>query len=179
MSTASRANQWITKCDHPSQSRFICNSQSMEEIWSENFESTFTRPDLALTIMGDLEALPPPSNLSPSVLSFLDHQLYNKETLAQGPTLVIDLQNQCHELDQSLIELNRTLERTLHSHSSFSDRLHGLLGGVNGKLVALESLTRSQSFAQGLCSLELYKELWLAVWCLWNGKFLCMLMSCM
>lgn len=103
--------------------------------------------------MSELKALPPPSNLSPSVLSFLDHQLYDKETLAQAPTLVIDLQSQCHELNQTLIQLNRSLKQSLLSQSSFSDRLHGLLGDVNGKLVGLESLTRSQSSTQGLCSL--------------------------
>lgn len=100
-----------------------------------------------------LKALPPPSNLSPSVLSFLDHQLYNKETLAQAPTLVIDLQSQCHELSHSLIDLNRSLKHTLLSQSTFSDRLHGLLGDVNGKLMSLDSLTRSRSSTQGLCSL--------------------------
>lgn len=100
-----------------------------------------------------LKALPPPSNLSPSVLSFLDHQLYNKETLAQAPTLVIDLQSQCHELSHSLIDLNRSLKHTLLSQSTFSDRLHGLLGDVNGKLMGLDSLTRSRSSTQGLCSL--------------------------
>lgn len=100
--------------------------------------------------MSELKALPPPSNLSPSVLSFLDHQLYDKETLAQAPTLVIDLQSQCHELNQTLIQLNRSLKQSLLSQSSFSDRLHGLLGDVNGKLVGLESLTRSQSSTQGV-----------------------------
>ncbi|KGN43850.1 RINT1-like protein MAG2 isoform X1 [Cucumis sativus] len=98
----------------------------------------------------ELKALPPPSNLSPSVLSFLDHQLYNKETLAQAPTLVIDLQSQCHELSHTLIDLNRSLKHTLLSQSTFSDRLHGLLGDVNGKLMGLESLTRSQSSTQGV-----------------------------
>lgn len=113
--------------------------------------------------MGEFKALPPPSNLSPSVLSFLDHQLYNKETQAQAPTLVTDLQNQCRELDQSLIELNRSLELTLLNHSSFSDRLHSLLGDVNGKLVGLESLTRCPSSTQGLCSLLDWSLI-----CTWN-----------
>lgn len=100
--------------------------------------------------MGELKALPAPSELSPSVLSFLDRQLYNNETLAQAPDLVTDLQNQCHELNLSLLDLNRSLGHTLLSHSSFSDRLHGLLGDVNGKLVGLESLTRALSSTQGL-----------------------------
>lgn len=142
------------------QSRFNCNNQFLEEIWSENLESSFVHRDLALTIltplasiMGELKALPAPSELSPSVLSFLDRQLYNNETLAQAPALVTDLQNQCHELNLSLLDLNRSLGHTLLSHSSFSDRLHGLLGDVNGKLVGLESLTRALSSTQGLCSL--------------------------
>lgn len=88
--------------------------------------------------------LPQPSDLSPSVVSFLDDNLHTVEALSRAPILVSELQSQCGDLDQTLIGLNRSLGATLVAYASFSDQIHALLSDVNGQLIGLESSTRSQ-----------------------------------
>jgi len=86
-----------------------------------------------------LQTLPPPSHLSPSALSFLDHRLHTQLALAEAPTFVAELQTQCSELDRSLDELTRLLGAGLAAYASFSGEIHGLFGDVTERLIALSS----------------------------------------
>lgn len=106
--------------------------------------------------------LPPASDLSPSVRSFLNNKLRSNEHLSQAPTLLSELQAQCGDLDQALIDLNRSLGSSLLAYASVSDRAHGFLGDINSQLTRLESSTRSRSsgsFAMPLFSFQVFKFL--------------------
>ncbi|PON57331.1 RINT/TIP-like [Parasponia andersonii] len=99
--------------------------------------------------MGSLvPSLPPASNLSPSVLSFLNDNLHTAETLSRAPSLVSELQSQCGDLDQTLVDLNRSLGATLVAYASLSDQIHSLLSEINGQLIGLGSSTRSQGSSE-------------------------------
>ncbi|XP_030521367.1 RINT1-like protein MAG2 isoform X2 [Rhodamnia argentea] len=85
-------------------------------------------------------ALPPVSGLSRAVISFLDGELREREALSLASDLVAGLETQCRDLDRSLVELRSRLEVNLAAYSSFSDRVHGSLGGISAKFVELLSL---------------------------------------
>ncbi|KAF7850556.1 hypothetical protein BT93_L5307 [Corymbia citriodora subsp. variegata] len=85
-------------------------------------------------------ALPPASGLSRAVISFLDGKLHEREALSLASDLVADLETQCRDLDRSLVELRSRLEVNLVAYSSFSDRVHGSLGGITAKFAELLSL---------------------------------------
>lgn len=89
--------------------------------------------------MEGLKALPPPSHLSPSALSFLDQSFHTQRALAQAPNCVSELQTQCSELDRSLHQLTQRLGAGLAAYASFSGEIHGLFGHVADRLTALSS----------------------------------------
>lgn len=89
------------------------------------------------------------STLSSSVVSFLNERLHNQEDLATAPTLVSELQSQCLDLDQALLDLNSRLESSLLAYASFSDRIHGLFSDASSKLTDLGSLTRAPTSLSG------------------------------
>ncbi|KAM6569716.1 hypothetical protein CsatB_017701 [Cannabis sativa] len=92
--------------------------------------------------------LPPPSNLSSYIVSFLNDNLHTRETLTLAPNLLSQLQSNCSDLDQSIIDLNRSLGATLVAYASFSDQIHGLLSDINGQLIDLGSFTRSHGYVE-------------------------------
>ncbi|XP_050122254.1 RINT1-like protein MAG2 [Malus sylvestris] len=92
-----------------------------------------------------VQTFPPASDLPPSVVSFLDDKFPTNENLSGAPTLLSELQAQCGDLDRTLIDLNRSLGSSLLTYASFSDRVHGLLGGINAQLTGLGSSTRSRT----------------------------------
>ncbi|XP_015883539.3 RINT1-like protein MAG2 [Ziziphus jujuba] len=96
-----------------------------------------------------LHSLPPASDLSPSVFSFLDDKFPTEESLGQACTLVSELETQCRCLDQKLIDLNRSLGANLVAYASFSDRIHALFADINVRLVGLGSSTRSHASTTG------------------------------
>ncbi|KAK7329738.1 hypothetical protein VNO77_23915 [Canavalia gladiata] len=96
-----------------------------------------------------LQTLPPPSHLSPSALSVLDHKFHSTHTLAETPNFVAELHTQCTELDRSLSELTRRLGEGLAAYASFSGEIHGLFGDVNDRLNALSSTCSSTFVPDG------------------------------
>ncbi|XP_075112064.1 RINT1-like protein MAG2 [Nicotiana tabacum] len=90
-----------------------------------------------------IRTLPPPSSLSPSVVSFLNAKLNTREDLDQAPGLVSELRSQCHALDQSLSDLNTQLRNYLINYASHSDRTGALLRDINSKLGDLQSASCS------------------------------------
>lgn len=94
--------------------------------------------------MDAIKPLPQVSSFSASVFSFLDDRLRDAADLSQSPALVSELETEISELDQRLAALSRQLESGLASYASFSDRIGGLLIGVNAKLADLSS-SRSAS----------------------------------
>ncbi|XP_019248734.1 PREDICTED: RINT1-like protein MAG2 [Nicotiana attenuata] len=90
-----------------------------------------------------IRTLPPPSSLSPSVVSFLNAKLNTREDLDQAPSLVSELRNQCHALDQSLSDLNTQLRNYLINYASHSDRTGALLRDINSNLGDLLSASCS------------------------------------
>ncbi|CAN7099409.1 RINT1-like protein MAG2 [Brassica rapa] len=94
--------------------------------------------------MDAIKPLPQVSSFSASVFSFLDDRFRDAADLSQSPALVSELETEISELDQRLAGLNRQLESGLASYASFSDRIGGLLIGVNAKLADLSS-SRSAS----------------------------------
>ncbi|KAK7293007.1 hypothetical protein RJT34_15867 [Clitoria ternatea] len=96
-----------------------------------------------------LQTLPPPSNLSPSALSFLDHRFHTQRSLADAPNFASELQTQCSELDRSLTELAQRLGAGLAAYASFSGDIHGLFGDVSDKLTALSSTCSSNVVSDG------------------------------
>ncbi|CAG7869854.1 unnamed protein product [Brassica rapa] len=94
--------------------------------------------------MDAIKPLPQVSSFSASVFSFLDDRFRDAADLSQSPALVSELETEISELDQRLAGLSRQLESGLASYASFSDRIGGLLIGVNAKLADLSS-SRSAS----------------------------------
>ncbi|KAI4343855.1 hypothetical protein L6164_011156 [Bauhinia variegata] len=95
--------------------------------------------------MDSVQTLPPASDFSPSAFSFLNDKFRTKDSFAQAPSLVSELEAQCFDLDQALVELNRSLGAGLVSYASFSGQIHGLFNNVNAKLNDLRSSTCSSS----------------------------------
>ncbi|KAL5057838.1 hypothetical protein RYX36_029442 [Vicia faba] len=93
--------------------------------------------------MEQLQTLPPPSHLSHSALSFLDHNLHTATVLSESPNFVAELQTQCSELDRALAELTRRLGAGLAAYASFSGEIHSLFAGVNSKLNELAATCSS------------------------------------
>ncbi|KAL0713778.1 hypothetical protein Bca4012_020756 [Brassica carinata] len=91
--------------------------------------------------MDAIKPLPHVSSFSASVFTFLDDRFRDAADLSQSPGLVSELETEISELNQRLAELNRQLESGLASYASFSDRIGGLLIGVNAKLADLSSST--------------------------------------
>ncbi|VVB04514.1 unnamed protein product [Arabis nemorensis] len=91
--------------------------------------------------MDAIKPLPKISSFSVSVSNFLDESFREATDLSQSPALVSDLRTEISELDQRLAALNRQLESGLAAHASFSDRVGGLIVGVNAKLADLSSST--------------------------------------
>ncbi|XP_059645119.1 RINT1-like protein MAG2 [Cornus florida] len=88
-----------------------------------------------------IETLPPVSSLSPSILTFLNDKLHSGDNLHEAPSLVLELQARCLDLDQNLTDLNRRLETSLVAYDSYSDRIGGFFGDINAKLSDLQSST--------------------------------------
>ncbi|XP_004515612.1 RINT1-like protein MAG2 isoform X1 [Cicer arietinum] len=99
--------------------------------------------------MERLQSLPPPSHLSHSALSFLDHKFHTATVLAESPNFVAELQTQCSELDRALDELTRRLGAGLSAYASFSGEIHSLFDGVNAKLNDLSSTCSSGIVTDG------------------------------
>lgn len=95
--------------------------------------------------MDSTKTLPLVSAISSTTLSFLNDNLTNKEYHARAARLATELETQCSHLDQSLVELNRSLESKLAAYASFTDRVSGLFTHVNVKLTDLASASRSPS----------------------------------
>lgn len=91
--------------------------------------------------MDAIKPLPKISSFSASVFSFLDESFRDATDLSQSPVLVSDLRTEISELNQRLAALNRQLESSLAAYASFSDRVGGLIIGVNAKLADLSSST--------------------------------------
>ncbi|KAG2329706.1 hypothetical protein Bca52824_000886 [Brassica carinata] len=91
--------------------------------------------------MDAIKPLPHVSSFSASVFTFLDDRFRDAADLSQSSGLVSELETEISELNQRLAELNRQLESGLASYASFSDRIGGLLIGVNAKLADLSSST--------------------------------------
>lgn len=91
--------------------------------------------------MDAIKPLPQVSSFSASVFTFLDDRFRDAADLSQSPGLVSELETEISELNQRLAELNRQLGSGLASYASFSDRIGGLLTGVNARLADLSSST--------------------------------------
>ncbi|KAL5544436.1 hypothetical protein UlMin_008220 [Ulmus minor] len=96
-----------------------------------------------------VQTLPPFSKLSPSVVSFLNEKLRARENLIGAPNLVSELQNQCGDLDQNLVDLNRILGASLVAYASFSDQFHSLYEDINARLIGLGSSTSAKADGEG------------------------------
>ncbi|KAK9116787.1 hypothetical protein Sjap_015734 [Stephania japonica] len=79
-------------------------------------------------------SLPELSHLSPSLLSFLESNFRARGDLLNASHHVAELQTQCSDLDQRLADLSRTLQSSVVSYASHSDRIGGLLDGVGLRL---------------------------------------------
>ncbi|CAH8325460.1 unnamed protein product [Eruca vesicaria subsp. sativa] len=99
--------------------------------------------------MDAIKPLPHVSSFSASVFTFLDDRFRDATDLFQSPALVSELKTEISELDQRLTGLNRQLESGLASYASFSDRIGGLITGVNSKLADLSSSTSASVFHSG------------------------------
>ncbi|GAB4862056.1 hypothetical protein Ancab_037310 [Ancistrocladus abbreviatus] len=85
--------------------------------------------------------LPPVSDLSLSVLSFLNTTFSTSRALNlhESTQLVSDLEAHCHQLTQSLADHSRRLQSCLASYDSFSDRITGAVTNINAQLNDLKS----------------------------------------
>lgn len=92
-----------------------------------------------------VQTLPAASDLSPSVLSFLDDKFRTKENLTEASSLVSELQTQCSDLDRTLTDLKWRLGASLVAYASFSERVHGIFSDISAKLLELVSSSSSHS----------------------------------
>ncbi|KAL4382879.1 hypothetical protein GQ457_15G005800 [Hibiscus cannabinus] len=95
--------------------------------------------------MDSLQILPPLSTLSTSVTSALNDKLGTNEDLTQAPGVAAEFLTQCDDLERILVHLTSTLESSLASYASFSNRIGGLFTHVNSKLTDLGSSVCSRS----------------------------------
>ncbi|GMH17175.1 hypothetical protein Nepgr_019016 [Nepenthes gracilis] len=91
--------------------------------------------------------LPPISDLSSSVISYLNNTFYTPHdlNLSESTQLVSDLEAQCHALTHSLADLSRRLHCSLASYNSFSDRIGDDFNRIN---VQLDDLKSKSSFSR-------------------------------
>lgn len=120
--------------------------------------------------MNRLQPLPPPSHLSHSALTFLDHNFHTATVLTESPNFVAELQTQCSELDRALDDLTRRLGAGLAKYASFSSEIHSLFDGVKFKLSNLSD-TCSSGIVQGLNQGSIWRFFIL-------GFFLCVFECC-
>ncbi|CAH9095831.1 unnamed protein product [Cuscuta epithymum] len=92
-----------------------------------------------------IRSLPPATSLSPSVISFLNAKLSTLKDLEQAPHLLLELQNQCNDLDQNLLDLNKQLENYLFDYASHSAHINGLLDDINVKVKDLRCSSHTAS----------------------------------
>lgn len=114
-----------------------------------------------------LKTLPQISELSPSVVSFLNEKFNTKEDLRKASSLVSELKSRCCQLDETLSDLNRRLGACVLAYSSHSDRIGGLFGVINTKLSDLSSLSSGSRSLLGIGCLLLLLLLWF-----WSGRVL-------
>ncbi|KAF6175900.1 hypothetical protein GIB67_003388 [Kingdonia uniflora] len=76
-------------------------------------------------------SFPPIFHLSPPLISYLNQTL---SQTTNATDLVSELQQQCSDLDQTLIDLNRKLEQTIITYSLHSGKIGGLFDGIKLKL---------------------------------------------
>lgn len=114
-----------------------------------------------------VKTLPPISEVSPSVISFLNEKLNTKEDLPKASSLVSELKSRCCQLDDTLSDLNRRLGACVLAYASHSDRIGGLFGVINTKLSDLSSLSSGSRSLLGIGSLLLLLLLWF-----WSGRML-------
>ncbi|CAK7322845.1 unnamed protein product [Dovyalis caffra] len=84
--------------------------------------------------------LPPVSALSSSALSFLN----SEQDLSQARSFFNELQSQCFELEQTLIDLNSRLHSTFLSYASSSDGILLLFHDASSKLTDLYGQRRKE-----------------------------------
>ncbi|CAN1299964.1 RINT1-like protein MAG2 [Linum perenne] len=89
--------------------------------------------------------LPPSAILSSSVVTFLNGRFNDQQDLEQASAIVLELQSQCVDLDQSLTAINSRVQSSLLAYASFSDRTHSLVTDTTSKLTDLGSLTSASS----------------------------------
>ncbi|CAN1778919.1 hypothetical protein LINPERHAP1_LOCUS14556 [Linum perenne] len=100
---------------------------------------------MAKLIMKSTLTLPPSVILSFSVVTFLNCRFNDQQDLEQASAIVLELQSQCVDLDQSLTAINSRVQSSLLAYASFSDRIHSLVTDTTSKLTDLGSLTSASS----------------------------------
>ncbi|KAK1313923.1 hypothetical protein QJS10_CPA06g00534 [Acorus calamus] len=86
--------------------------------------------------------LPRSTDLSPSLLSFLDVRFRTKEDLSESPNLSSELRNQCSDLESDLQGLHGRLASAVDAYASHSERIGGLFEGIRADLINLRSTVR-------------------------------------
>ncbi|CAN1299963.1 RINT1-like protein MAG2 [Linum perenne] len=89
--------------------------------------------------------IPPSVILSSSVVTFLNGRFNDQQDLEQASAIVLELQSQCVDLDQSLTAINSRVQSSLLAYASFSDQIHSLVTDTTSKLTDLGSLTSASS----------------------------------
>ncbi|KAG9451248.1 hypothetical protein H6P81_011213 [Aristolochia fimbriata] len=87
--------------------------------------------------------LPPFSDFSPSLLSFLGQKFLERENLLSSSNVVSELQKQCEGLELGLADLNDRLASCIASYASRSERVAGVLDTIKGELSDLKSCIRA------------------------------------
>ncbi|KAK9119331.1 hypothetical protein Scep_017424 [Stephania cephalantha] len=95
--------------------------------------------------MTSIDRLPELSHLSPSLLSFLESNFRSRDDLLNASHHVAELQTHCSDLDRRLADLNRTFQSSVISYASHSERIGGLLDGVELRLAEI----RASNFGSG------------------------------
>jgi len=88
----------------------------------------------SIPFMESLLLLPNPSNLSPSLLLFLDHHFKTQEDLSLIPSLLKKLKKDCGDSDWNLLSLKKNLSSTIASWISRSDAVDSVLNQLSLKL---------------------------------------------
>ncbi|XP_068637351.1 RINT1-like protein MAG2 [Aristolochia californica] len=85
--------------------------------------------------------LPPFSDLSLYLLSFLGQKFLSREDLLSSSNVVSELQRQCTDLEVGLADLNQRLFISIAVYASRSERATGVLDTIKGELSDLKSST--------------------------------------
>ncbi|KAF8408079.1 hypothetical protein HHK36_007220 [Tetracentron sinense] len=91
--------------------------------------------------MEPIDSLPQSSVLPPSLLFVLGEKFRREEDLLKATDIASELQKQCFDLDQSLIDLNQRLETSIIAYASHSTRIGGLFHEIRVKSSDLLALT--------------------------------------